>query len=85
MRLRCPVCGERDLREFSYRGDASLLDRPAEGAEAMHAYLHLRDNPSGPHAELWQHDLGCRAWLRVARDTRTHAVSEVALAREARP
>ena len=53
------------------------------GAEAWHAYLNLRDNPEGPNPELWQHVGGCRAWLRVVRDTRDHAVSEVGLAREA--
>jgi sarcosine oxidase subunit delta len=33
--------------------------------------------------ELWQHVLGCRAWLLVTRDTRSHAVLKVRLAREA--
>jgi len=87
MRLICPFCGARDLREFTCRGSAVLLDRPDEGAgaEAVDAWLHLRDNPEGPSAELWHHAGGCRAWLRVVRDTRTHAVLEVALAREAVP
>ncbi len=85
MRLTCPLCGARDLREFSYRGDAGLMVRPepGAGAEAFHDYLYLRDNPEGPHAELWHHEAGCRAWLRVLRDTRTHAVLETELAREA--
>ena len=85
MRLSCPVCGERDLREFAYRGSAKLMARPAAdaGAAAFHDYLNLRDNPAGPNAELWHHEWGCRAWLRVVRDTRTHAVLEVGLAREA--
>ena len=84
MRLTCPVCGERDLREFTYRGSTALLARPEAdaGAEAFHAYLNLRDNPCGQNAELWQHVSGCRAWLRVVRDTRDHAVLEVGLARE---
>ncbi len=85
MRLTCPICGERDLREFGVRGSAKLLARPAgdAGAAAFHDYLNLRDNPAGLHAELWQHEWGCRAWLRVVRDTRSHAILEVALAREA--
>lgn len=83
MRLNCPLCGPRDLREFSYRGAATLLARPEAGAEAFHDYLHIRENPAGPHAELWHHEQACRAWLRVVRDTRSHAVLEVALAREA--
>jgi heterotetrameric sarcosine oxidase delta subunit len=85
MRLSCPVCGPRDLREFACRGSAALLARPRPdaGADAWHAYLNLRDNPEGANAELWQHVGGCRAWLRVVRDTGTHAVLEVGLAREA--
>jgi sarcosine oxidase subunit delta len=84
MRLRCPLCGERDLREFAYRGSAKLLARPpAEaGAAAWHDYLNIRENPAGPNAELWQHAWGCRAWLHVVRDTRDHAVLEVGLAVE---
>ena len=52
MRLSCPICGERDLREFAYRGSAKLLARPAAEApaEAWHDYLNLRDNPEGPNA-----------------------------------
>lgn len=84
MRLTCPLCGARDLREFAYRGDAVLAGRPAPdaGAAAFHAYLHLRANPAGPHDELWHHEGGCRAWLRVRRDTTTHAILAVALARK---
>ena len=84
MRLSCPYCGERDLREFTCRGSAKLTARPAAdaGAEAFHDYLNLRENPAGPNPELWQHAGGCRAWLRVVRDTRDHRVLEVALARE---
>jgi sarcosine oxidase subunit delta len=84
MRLTCPVCGARDVREFAYRGSAALLARPAgdAGAAAFHDYLNLRENPAGPNPELWQHVWGCRAWLRVVRDTRTHDVLAVDLARE---
>ena len=79
MRLNCPVCGSRDSREFSYLGDAKLLDRPAPDApfEEWHAYVHLRDNPEGPHDELWLHDYGCRSYLKVRRDTKTHVVESV--------
>ena len=86
MRLTCPLCGPRDVREFSYRGDAKLMQRPAPdaGAEAFHDYVHLRDNPAGPQAELWYHGAGCTAWLRVERDTVSHEVLNVALAREGR-
>jgi sarcosine oxidase subunit delta len=86
MRLTCPYCGERDSAEFAYLGDAALADRPAAGApaDAWHAYTYLRDNPMGPHRELWYHAQGCRSWLVVSRDTRTHAVAGATLAKEAR-
>ncbi len=87
MRIECPVCGARDSREFTYLGAARLAERPAPdaGADAFHEYLHIRDNPAGPNAELWQHAFGCRAWLRVVRDTTSHAILSVALARDGDP
>jgi len=45
--------------------------------------VYIRDNPAGRYAELWYHGAGCRSWLTVTRDTRTHEVFAVELAREA--
>jgi sarcosine oxidase subunit delta len=75
MLIPCPHCGERGSEEFSYLGEAGLV-RPAEDApmEAWHDYVYLRRNPAGPHRELWQHVYGCRHWLVVTRNTRTHEV-----------
>jgi heterotetrameric sarcosine oxidase delta subunit len=75
MLIPCPWCGPRDWTEFAYGGDAGRR-RPSEDAqvETWHAYIHLRDNPEGPHAELWHHGAGCRMWFRLLRDTRTHEV-----------
>ena len=79
MRIPCPHCGERGNDEFFYLGAAGLA-RPATDApaEAWHDYVYQRDNPAGPHKELWQHVHGCRRWLVVTRDTRTHEVFSVA-------
>ncbi|MDJ0821413.1 MAG: sarcosine oxidase subunit delta [Paracoccaceae bacterium] len=76
MRIPCPICGERDRREFYYQGAAVMLDRPAPdaGEAAWDSYLHLRDNPAGPTQDLWFHEAGCGAWLVVERDTVTHEV-----------
>lgn len=77
MIIPCPHCGERGHQEFAYLGDAApyLAGRPDPAApEAFHAYVYLRDNPAGPLDELWQHVGGCRAWLVVRRDVRTHAI-----------
>jgi sarcosine oxidase subunit delta len=75
MRLTCPHCGERDLREFSYRGDAVALDRPEPeaGIGAWDSYLHLRDNPAGTTRDLWHHG-PCGTWVVVERDTVTHEI-----------
>ena len=85
MRIPCPFCGERDLREFTYLGDATVT-RPdpahPEAERLFFEYAYLRDNPAGPHRELWYHAQGCRSWLRVDRDTRTHRISRAALAAE---
>jgi sarcosine oxidase subunit delta len=37
-------------------------------------FVYLRDNPAGPHDELWQHSAGCRQFFRVRRDTCTHEI-----------
>lgn len=85
MRIPCPFCGERDAQEFVYRGDASPK-RPDRDAceDAFVDYVYLRDNPAGLVAEHWYHAQGCRNWLVVMRDTRSHIISGAALAREAR-
>jgi len=81
MRIPCPFCGDRDAREFVYRGDASPV-RPTEPAD-FHDYVYLRDNPAGPLRENWYHAQGCRNWLVVTRDTRTHEISRAEFARAA--
>ncbi|MEX0302966.1 MAG: sarcosine oxidase subunit delta [Leisingera sp.] len=82
MRIPCPLCGDRPLEEFTYRGDATVT-RPAEDApvEAWVDYVYLRDNPKGPHREHWRHAQGCGSWLVVDRDTATHEISRAAQAR----
>ena len=82
MRIICPLCGDRDRREFYVKGAADYARRPDPdgGVAAMDRYLHIRANPAGPTAELWHHELGCRAWLKVERDTVTHEILAVTLA-----
>lgn len=74
MRICCPFCGERDLTEFTYLGDAKVQRPTTDADDAFHAAVYLRDNPAGRHEELWYHGYGCRSWLRVTRDTRTHEI-----------
>lgn len=84
MRIDCPLCGSRDRREFTYRGDAVALGRPSPDAPlaVWGDYLHIRDNPAGQTRELWYHESGCGAWLAVTRNVTTHEISDVALARD---
>jgi heterotetrameric sarcosine oxidase delta subunit len=86
MIIEHPFLGPRDAAEFVYLGDASLLDRPdwqaPDAAEQFYEYLYLRDNPAGEHRELWYHEHGDRSWLIVTRNTLTHEITQVTLARD---
>ena len=90
MIINHPLLGPRDAQEFTYLGDAALIDRPdgmsfpdANAAQdAFHDYLYLRDNPAGEHRELWYHEQGDRSWLVVTRNTVTHEITSVELARD---
>ena len=77
MRIPCPFCGLRDLREFTYLGDATVERPDPDGADALARfveYVYVRDNPAGPHREFWYHGSGCQSWLVVTRDTRSHEI-----------
>jgi heterotetrameric sarcosine oxidase delta subunit len=75
MLIPCPWCGPRSQIEFSYGGDATLKRPAVEASQAAWSdFVYLRDNPSGPHDELWFHGAGCRSWFKVRRDTRTHDI-----------
>ncbi len=67
-------------------GDADMLHRPGWQAKDALAqfidYSYLRDNPAGPHQELWYHEQGDRSFLVVTRDTTTHEISSVKLAND---
>jgi sarcosine oxidase subunit delta len=79
----CPVCGLRDETEFTYGGDATVV-RPAPDETAPDVwldYVFIRDNPRGLHKEFWHHVQGCRQWLVVERNTLTHEIGTVDLAR----
>ncbi len=86
MIINHPLLGPRDAQEFTYLGDASLINRPdRQGNDAVgqfHDYLYLRDNPAGQHRELWFHEVGDRSWLVVTRNTLTHEITNVELARD---
>ena len=86
MIINHPLLGPRDAADFVYLGDASLIERPdADAEDAMekfYEYQFLRDNPDGVHRELWYHEHGDRSWLVVTRNTATHEILDVELARD---
>lgn len=86
MMIDHPLLGLRDSDEFVYLGDACLIERPeTDHADALSAfcdYVYLRDNPAGVLRELWYHEHGDRSWLVISRDTRTHQIIKVELARD---
>jgi heterotetrameric sarcosine oxidase delta subunit len=86
MRIPCPFCGERDSAEFVFRGDASPVRPAAETGEAAFVeYVYMRRNPAGEILEHWYHAQGCRNWLVVKRNTRTHVISAATLAKTSAP
>ena len=86
MIINHPLLGPRDAAEFVYLGDAALLNRPdwqaPDAAEQFYDYQYLRDNPAGDHRELWYHEQGDRSWLIVTRNTLSHEIIKVELARD---
>lgn len=76
--INCPFCGERDHSEFAYGGDGSIEYPPLDASmENWLEAVYLRENICGVQVETWQHVSGCRLWLRVERDTRTHEIHSV--------
>jgi len=87
MLIHHPLLGPRDLAEFTYKGHADLINRPdwqsPDAPAEFHDYVFLRDNNAGLNRELWFHEQGDRSWLVVTRNTVTHEIIDVELAREA--
>jgi len=78
--IRCPNCGERDISDFAYGGEAHIA-RPTN-PEALSdpgwaGYVFLRTNPKGIFAERWNHQAGCRRWFNMLRNTATDEILAV--------
>ena len=86
--IRCPYCGERPELEFAYGGEAHIA-RPADPAAVSDydwaAYLYLRTNAKGVHAERWRHTRGCGRFFNALRDTTTDRFIATYKAGEKRP
>jgi sarcosine oxidase subunit delta len=72
--IQCPYCGPRPELEFAHGGEAHIA-RPADPAsvtiEEWGAFLYLRKNTRGVHAERWRHVRGCGRFFNALRDTTT--------------
>jgi len=76
--IPCPYCGPRPELEFRYVGEAHIAraeDPSLLDDEAWSAYLYVRSNPKGLHAERWQHVHGCGRFFNALRDTTNDAFS----------
>ena len=71
-RLTCPVCGKRDVYEFTYggpeRGPRPEEADPVAGAEAHFRWAQFRMNRPEPQEEWWHHGAGCGVWFSTWRD-----------------
>ena len=86
--IRCPYCGERDISDFAYGGEAHIA-RPTNSAAMSDAewagYVFLRSNSKGVFAERWNHAAGCRRWFNALRNTATDEILSVYEIGEPRP
>ena len=72
--IKCPYCGLRAQKEFSYGGDATVK-RPnineEVSSEDWDNFVYMRKSPRGKHIELWQHIAGVDNGLRC-KETLVH-------------
>jgi len=78
--INCPWCGERDMSEFAYGGEAHIV-RPTTSEKMSDAewaeFVFMRDNPKGVLAERWNHAASCRRWFNMLRNTATDDILAV--------
>ena len=76
--IPCPWCGPRPENEFRYGGQAHV-SRPPDPASiddaSWGAYLYLRQNLKGRHAERWRHLYGCGRFFNCVRDPVTDRIA----------
>ena len=77
-RLTCPICGKRDICEFTFGGQ-ERGPRPEQvglSAEDHFRWTQFRMIPGGadtePQEEWWYHAQGCGVWFRTTRDPWTN-------------
>ena len=71
-RLTCPVCGKRDVYEFTYGGPERGPRPPEAGAEAYFRWAQFRMNRPEAREEWWYHGAGCGVWFSTRRNPATN-------------
>jgi sarcosine oxidase subunit delta len=69
--IPCPYCGSRPELEFSYAGQAHVTRDITASDQDWSAFLYMRNNPRGEHAERWRHTHGCARFFNAVRNTLT--------------
>lgn len=86
--INCPYCGSRPESEFAYGGEAHIA-RPTDPStlndDEWAAFLYMRANTKGVHAERWRHARGCNRFFNALRDTTTDRFLAFYRTGEARP
>jgi sarcosine oxidase subunit delta len=77
--IACPYCGPRSGAEFTFERPMESIVPLDASPDAAVQRLYTRDNLRGPSWELWRHAYGCRAWIKLLRDTGTHEITQVRL------
>ena len=77
--LTCPNCGDREVTDFSFGGEAIPRPKSKPSERELNVYNYFRRNVAGVQREWWYHRSGCRAWFLADRDTTTNEVSWVGL------
>ena len=74
--LCCPNCGERNIQEFRFGGEAHSRppDPSAVSDEEWADYLYMKDNRRGEQLEWWCHRAGCGLWFLAKRHTYSNQV-----------
>lgn len=89
IQIHCPYCDEtRPEIEFAYGGEAHIarpIDPSTLDDAQWEAFLYVRRNPRGNHAERWRHVHGCGRFFNAVRHTVTDRFVTTYKAGEPRP
>jgi heterotetrameric sarcosine oxidase delta subunit len=78
MLLPCPSCGNRNVSEFRYVGEAKSRPEPDRATPGQwRRYLYFHQNPLGWTRETWYHTTGCRRYFALERHTGSNQVRRV--------